>query len=66
MVYYEYYDKLQLVKQRLTNDAEQLQCIVGHCAEPFGNAQNPSLLQYPDGIDTMSWLLNSGCYPDVR
>jgi len=58
MVYYEYYDDIQHVKQRLANDAEQLQCIVGHCAEPFGSAQNPSLLQYPDGIDTMSWLLS--------
>ena len=60
MIYYEYYDDINQVKQRLTNDAEQLQCIVGHCAEPFGNAQNPSLLQYPDGIDTLSWLLSIG------
>ena len=56
MVYYEYYDDIQHVKQRLSHDAEQLQCIVGHSAEPFGSAQNPSLLQYPDGIDTLSWL----------
>ncbi len=61
MIYYEYYDDLNQVRQRLTHDAEKLQCIVGHCAEPFGNAQNPSLLQYPDGIDTLSWLLAIGC-----
>lgn len=60
MIYYEYYDDLNQVKARLTHDAEKLQCIVGHCAEPFGNAQNPSLLQYPDSIDTMSWLLSIG------
>lgn len=59
MVYYEYYDDLQHVKQRLTNDAEQLQCIVGHCAEPFGNAQNPSLLQYPDGIDVFQFIIHN-------
>ena len=63
MVYYEYYDDIQSVKQRLTNDAEQLQCIVGHSAEPFGSTQNPSLLQYPDGIDTLSWLLDIGHHP---
>lgn len=61
MVYYEYYDDIRQVKHRLLDDAEQLQCIVGHPAEPFGSAQNPSLLQYPDGIDTMSWLLALGC-----
>lgn len=61
MVYYEYYDDIHQIRQRLTSDAEQLQCIVGHCAEPFGNAQNPSLLQYPDGIDTLSWLLAVSC-----
>ena len=57
MLYYEYYEDIDLVNRRLTDDAERLQCIVGHNAEPFGNAQNPSLLQYPDGIDTLSWLL---------
>ncbi len=63
MIYYEYYDNINQVKQRLSNDAESLQCIIGHSAEPFGNAQNPSLLQYPDGIDTLSWLLAIGCPP---
>ena len=63
MIYYEYYDDIQHVKQCLTNDAEQLQCIVGHSAEPFGSAQNPSLLQYPDSIDTLSWLLDIGSHP---
>jgi hypothetical protein len=58
MIYYEYYDNIEKVNQRLTADAEQLQCIVGHCAESFGSAQNPSLLHYPDGIDTLSWLLS--------
>lgn len=65
MIYYEYYEDIDLVNRRLTDDAELLQCIVSHnpritMAEPFGNAQNPSLLHYPDGIDTMSWLLAIG------
>ena len=60
MLYYQYYNDIHQVKQRLASDAEQLQCIVGHGAEPFGSAQNPSLLQYPDSIDTLSWLLAIG------
>ncbi|MBP3425803.1 MAG: aldehyde dehydrogenase [Rikenellaceae bacterium] len=40
-----------------------IQCIVSHSFEhprsvPFGRAQHPSLTDYPDGMDTMSWLLS--------
>ena len=59
MVYYEYYDDIDLVNRRLSNDAERLQCIVGHNAEPFGSAQNPSLLDYPDGIDTFQFIIHN-------
>jgi hypothetical protein len=62
IVYFEYYDNPDTVNQRLTEDAEQLQCIVSKepritRAEPFGHAQSPSPQDYPDGIDTFSWLL---------
>lgn len=59
MIYYEYYDDIDLVNRRLTDDAERLQCIVGHNAEPFGSAQNPSLLDYPDGIDTFQFIIHN-------
>ena len=59
MVYYDYYDDIELVNRRLSNDAERLQCIVGHNAEPFGSAQNPSLLDYPDGIDTFQFIIHN-------
>ncbi len=63
MIYYEYYDDIETVNNRLEADAELLQCIVSRDphitrAEPFGNAQSPSLLQYPDGIDTLRWMLH--------
>jgi hypothetical protein len=66
MVYYEYYDDINCVNQRLAGDAEQLQCIVSKdpnitCKEPFGSAQTPTLSDYPDGIDTLRWLLAVGC-----
>jgi hypothetical protein len=62
IVYFEYYDNPDTVNQRLTEDAEQLQCIVSKepritRAEPFGHAQNPSPQDYPDGVDTLRWLL---------
>lgn len=65
MLYYEYYDDIGLVNRRLTDDAERLQCIVSRDpritrAEPFGRAQNPSLLDYPDGVDVLGWLLTIG------
>ena len=65
MIYYEYYDKIDAVNHRLEEDAEQLQCIVSRDpnisrAEPFGSAQSPTLSDYPDGIDTLRWLLAFG------
>ena len=63
MVYYEYYDDISRVNQRLTEDAEQLQCIVSkdlHItgAKPFGRSHSPTLTDYPD---TLRWLLAFGC-----
>ena len=66
MVYYEYYDDIEAVNRRLETDADQLQCIVSRDpyitnAEPFGHAQSPTLTDYPDGIDTLRWLLAFSC-----
>jgi len=63
MVYYEYYDDINLVNRRLTEDADQLQYIASRDpriarAEPFGHAQSPTLVDYPDGVDTFKWLLS--------
>ena len=64
MVYYEYYDDLEAVNRRLTDDRERLQYIacrdprIVH-AEPFGHAQSPTLTDYPDGIDTLQFLWNA-------
>ncbi|KAI9434908.1 acyl-CoA reductase [Russula earlei] len=35
---------------------EDVQCIVGHGFLPFGKAQQPSLTDYADGVDTMAFL----------
>ena len=66
MIYYEFYDDIKAVNRRLETDSELLQCIVSNDphitrAEPFGSAQSPTLSDYPDGIDTLRWLLAVGC-----
>ena len=53
---YENYDnKTQLTEILKSN--QQVQCIVGNGNIPFGKAQQPSLTDYADGIDTMEFLV---------
>jgi hypothetical protein len=37
---------------------EEIQCITGNSAIPFGQAQQPQLMDYADGVDTMQFLLS--------
>ena len=37
-------------------DPDKIQCIVGHGHLPFGQAQQPALTEYADGVDTMRFL----------
>ena len=53
---YSFYTDINQVKQSLENDIN-IQCIVGEKI-PFGQAQQPSLKSYADGIDTMQFLLS--------
>jgi len=56
-VNYEYYtDKKTLIKK--LEESEELQCKVGHGYIPFGQAQVPPVTDYPDGIDTMKFLVS--------
>lgn len=52
-----HYEKYEGVKPNLQQD-ENLQCIIGHGYLPFGSAQQPSLDDYADGMDTMQFLTN--------
>lgn len=60
-VFYEYYSDIEEVKNKLAQDAEQIQCVVNHQlidgALPFGTTQSPKLWDYADGVDTMEFLL---------
>jgi len=59
-VFYEYYDDLATLKMRLTNDREQIQCIVTNLDMPsaiaFGQTQSPKLWDYADNVDTLAFL----------
>lgn len=60
-VFYEFYDDLDLIKQRLFEDKDQIQCLVSNGltenSVPFGHTQKPKLWDYADHIDTIDFLL---------
>lgn len=63
VLYYEEYDSITSLNDRLRNDHEQIQCIVSNSVDindsiPLGKAQKPELWDYADGVDTMDFLLN--------
>jgi hypothetical protein len=53
---FEYYKDVAEVAASLKENNE-VQCIVGKGFVPFGKAQQPSLTDYADGVDTMKFLL---------
>lgn len=60
-VFYEFYDSEDQIKNRLTTDQEQIQCVVSNFlpnSALFGETQKPALWDYADGMDTMHFLLN--------
>lgn len=61
VLFYEFYDEISALNQRLHNEKEQIQCIVSTSSEidhvvPFGEGQCPKLDDYADGVDTMEFL----------
>ncbi len=62
VLYYEYYDDPLLLKEKLDKEMETIQCVVSKSdlfsnAVYFGQTQCPTLFDYADGIDTMSFLI---------
>jgi hypothetical protein len=53
---YSFYDNVEKVKV-LVKENSDLQCIVGQEGITFGQAQQPGLFDYADGVDTMQFLL---------
>ncbi len=61
-LFYERYNDLNTIQNRLKEDTEKLQCVVGRnifeSEIQFGETQKPALNQYADGIDTINFLKN--------
>lgn len=58
--FYEHYTDLETLKQRLKQDEELIQCVVGNDVLEnqvgLGQTQHPGLSDYTDGIDTVLFL----------
>ena len=61
-LHYEYYDKADNLVVEINRRKEEIQCVVtkmeiaGIKTIPFGKAQQPSLTDYADGVDTLDFL----------
>ncbi|OYU80041.1 MAG: acyl-CoA reductase [Flavobacterium sp. BFFFF1] len=59
-VFYEFYDDLTEVQERLKREQDQIQCVVSNSlienSIPFGKTQKPELWDYADNVDTMVFL----------
>jgi len=63
VVYYEYYSKIETVKQRLEIEKDKIQCVVAENkiipdAIHFGESQKPQLWDYADNVDTVEFLIS--------
>ena len=62
-VFYEFYDSLEDLKNRLSKEQDKIQCVVanGFMVDEvaFGQTQKPSLNDYADNIDTVDFLLKT-------
>lgn len=61
VLYYEVYPDQDQFKKMIQAQAEKIQCVVSakgwwRGSLPFGQAQNPSVLDYADNVDTMQFL----------
>lgn len=58
VLYYQQYANDDELNSYLKDNAEKIQCVVGNGQGriPFGQAQQPSVSDYADGVDTMAFL----------
>ena len=56
MLYYEYYDDINIVNKFIEENANQIQCVVSKDNVSFGSAQQPNLWDYADSVDTIQFL----------
>ena len=64
VLYYDYYDDINILKEEINTYRNQIQCIVSQDSGivdsvPFGFSQKPEFNDFPDGIDVMQFLLSN-------
>lgn len=61
VLHFEYYKNIEEVKDKLEDLKDEIQCVVSQNAAidsfKFGEAQQPALSDYADGVDTMKFLI---------
>lgn len=59
-IFYEYYDSLEMVSQKIATDKDKIQCVVTSQkidnSVKFGETQQPKLWDYADNVDTLLFL----------
>ena len=59
-IFYEFYDDINDLKNRLQTESDHIQCIVSNNliekSIPFGTTQKPQLWDYADNLDTIDFL----------
>ncbi|MFO7829971.1 MAG: acyl-CoA reductase [Bacteroidales bacterium] len=61
VIFFEYYDKIEQVKEYIRLNSDKIQCVVSNLnltdnIIPFGKTQQPELWDYADNVDTMEFL----------
>ncbi|MNR51015.1 hypothetical protein D3C85_1706210 [compost metagenome] len=62
MLYYETYENVDEVIDKLRQQEEQIQCVVGNLSDKdlqmlqFGQSQHPKLWDYADNVNTIDFL----------
>lgn len=65
MLYYERYNEAERLKEEIEQHIGEIQCVVGNAeigqmlnldVVPFGASQKPSLVDYADGVDILTFL----------
>jgi hypothetical protein len=58
-LHYEFYTEREIIQKKL-HDNDSIQCIVSDETTGFGRAQQPGILDFADGIDTVEFLKDLG------
>ncbi len=57
VLYYDFYESDRDIEKYVSDNATEIQCIVGNNHIPFGRAQFPDITDFADGINTKDFLM---------